>query len=161
MNIASIVSSRLFQELQKFSVRFPSNHCIIANPKAFVRCFSRYLNATGSLGSPQLCNSKSPSLTRLEQFRWIRTSSSSRTLSNLNDAFSEVNKARLVQQLGRMKPRKSLLATCSEQAAVFVPFCLVDSTPSVLFTLRSSQLNSHRGEVRSVSHCTWNQDKSM
>ena len=104
---------------------------------------------------------KSPSLTRLEQCRWIRTSSSSRTLSNLNDAFSEVNKARLVQQLGRMKPRKSLLATCSEQAAVFVPFCIVDSTPSVLFTLRSSQLNSHRGEVRSVSHCTWNQDKSM
>jgi len=46
-----------------------------------------------------------------------------------------------------MKPRKSLLATCSEEAAVFVPFCLVDSVPSVLFTLRSSQLNSHRGEV--------------
>ena len=161
MNTTSIVSSRLYQELQKFSVRFISNHCIIANPKAFVRCFSRFHNATVSSSSLQLSNNKSPSLTTLEHFRWVRTSSSSRTLSNLNDAFSEVNKARLVKQLGLMKPRKSLLATCSEEAAVFVPFCIVDSTPSVLFTLRSSQLNSYRGEVRSVSHSTWNQDKSM
>ena len=57
---------------------------------------------------------------------------------------------RLVKQLGGMKTRKSLLSSCSEEAAVFVPFCLVDSVPSVLFTLRSNQLNKHRGEVRSV-----------
>ena len=57
---------------------------------------------------------------------------------------------RFVKQLGRMKTRKSLLASCSEEAAVFVPFCVVDSVPSVLFTLRSNKLNKHRGEVRSV-----------
>ena len=151
MNITVIPRSRIFQELQKFNARFLSTQCITLNPKAcFVRCFSRYRRSTVSASSPQLCNNKSPSLTTLEQFRWIRTSSSFRTLSNLNDAFSEVNKARLVQQLGLMKPRKSLLTTCSEEAAVFVPFCIVDSTPSVLFTLRSSQLNSYRGEVRSA-----------
>lgn len=54
---------------------------------------------------------------------------------------------RFVKQLGRMKTRKSLLASCSEEAAVFVPLCVVDSVPSVLFTLRSNQLNKHRGEV--------------
>ncbi|KAJ7393537.1 nudix (nucleoside diphosphate linked moiety X)-type motif 8 [Desmophyllum pertusum] len=70
-----------------------------------------------------------------------------RTCSNLHDAFSEANKARLVKQLGRMKTRRSLLASCSEEAGVFVPFCVVNSVPSVLFTLRSNQLNKHRGEV--------------
>ena len=74
----------------------------------------------------------------------------SRKLTSLNDVFLDANKERVVQQLGLMKPRKSLLASCSQEAAVFVPFCVVDSVPSVLFTLRSSQLNSHRGEVRSV-----------
>ncbi|KAL9971348.1 hypothetical protein ACROYT_G023861 [Oculina patagonica] len=46
-----------------------------------------------------------------------------------------------------MKTRRSLLASCTEEAGVFVPFCNVNSVPSVLFTLRSNQLNKHRGEV--------------
>ncbi|KAI8054667.1 NUDIX hydrolase domain-like protein [Syncephalis plumigaleata] len=32
-------------------------------------------------------------------------------------------------------------------AAVLVPLCMVDDIPSVLFTLRSSHLNTHRGEI--------------
>ena len=147
MNIAAMLRPRILQELRKLNLTFPSAHCITTRPKSCVRRFSR-CHVTALSCCPQYY--KSPTLTRSEHCRTIRTSSLSRKLSSLNDAFSETNKTRLVKQLGMMKPRKSLLATCSEEAAVFVPFCLVDSVPSVLFTLRSSQLNSHRGEVRSV-----------
>lgn len=102
---------------------------------------------------PPLCCpqcSRKAGLARLYCSRTIRTSSLKRACSDLNDAFSEANKVRFVKKLGVMKTRKSLLASCSEEAAVFVPFCIADSAPSVLFTLRSSQLNKHRGEVRSV-----------
>lgn len=150
MNITAMLRSRTFQELQKFNFKFPLSHCFISHSKTGIRRFSRCCATVSSCcpRGPQCY--KSPSLTRLQHSRRIRTSTLSRTLTNLNDAFSEVNKTRLVEQLGLMKPRKSLLATCSEEAAVFVPFCTVDSIPSVLFTLRSSQLNSHRGEVRSA-----------
>lgn len=33
-------------------------------------------------------------------------------------------------------------------AAVLIPLCLVDNQPSVMFTLRSSNLPTHKGEVR-------------
>ena len=85
---------------------------------------------------------------KVQQSKSIETFSLSANLTNFNDAFSETNQARLTKQLGRMKPSKSFLASCTEEAAVFVPFCLVNSVPSVLLTLRSSRLNSHRGEVR-------------
>ena len=112
--------------------------------------FSRFSATFASL-CPQC--SKKPGLTipSLYSSRTIRTSSLTRACSNFSDAFSETNKVRFVKQLGRMKTRKSLLASCSEEAAVFVPFCIDDSVPSVLFTLRSNQLNKHRGEVRSVT----------
>jgi nudix motif 8 len=37
--------------------------------------------------------------------------------------------------------------TAPRQAAVLVPFCTVAGAPALLFTLRSAQLRSHRGEV--------------
>jgi hypothetical protein len=42
------------------------------------------------------------------------------------------------------------ILTMKKQAAVLVPFCIVDGEPSVLFTLRSAQLKNHSGEVRFV-----------
>lgn len=113
----------------------------------FSRC---YITTTTS---SHICQRrrKAPVSTICNYSRTIRTSSLIRTCTNLSDVFSEENKDRLIKQLGRMKTRKSLLTSCSEEAAVFVPFCLVNSVPSVLFTLRSNQLNKHRGEVRSVS----------
>lgn len=109
----------------------------------FSRCYP-----TSSEFSSNISRSRSsPFFPRSHNSRTIRTSSLTRTCSNFSDAFSEENKDRLVRQLGKMRTPKSLLARCSEEAAVFVPFCLVNSVPSVLFTLRSSQLNSHKGEV--------------
>ncbi|RKP10603.1 NUDIX hydrolase domain-like protein [Thamnocephalis sphaerospora] len=35
----------------------------------------------------------------------------------------------------------------TRDAGVLVPFCMVDGRPSVLFTVRSARLNTHRGEV--------------
>jgi len=112
--------------------------------------FSRFSATFASLRCPQCSKKSGLSIPSLYVSRTIRTSSLTRACSNFSDAFSETNKVRLIKQLGRMKTRKSLLASCSEEAAVFVPFCIVDSVPSVLFTLRSNQLNKHRGEVRSV-----------
>ena len=126
-----LISSRTF-----FSTSQPTEH------------FSRDAATVSLLCCPQC--SKKAGLASIYSSRTIRTSSLKRACSDFNDAFSETNKVRLVQQLGGMKTRKSLLASCSEEAAVFVPFCIVDSVPSVLFTLRSNQLNKHRGEVRSV-----------
>ncbi|ORX98478.1 hypothetical protein K493DRAFT_189905, partial [Basidiobolus meristosporus CBS 931.73] len=34
-----------------------------------------------------------------------------------------------------------------DEAAVLVPFCMVEGKPSILFTVRSNNMNSHRGEV--------------
>ena len=114
----------------------------------FSRCYP-----TSSEFSSNISRSRSsPFFPRSHNSRTIRTSSLTRTCSNFSDAFSEENKDRLVRQLGKMRTPKSLLARCSEEAAVFVPFCLVNSVPSVLFTLRSSQLNSHKGEVRLVAN---------
>ena len=144
-----MLSSRIFHQQQKFSLRFPRSLCVTTLPKTCVRHFSRCAWRF-SVASCCLQRYKSPNFSSLQHSRTVRTSSTLRTLTSLNDAFSEANKERVVQQLGLMKPRKSLLASCSREAAVFVPFCIVDSVPSVLFTLRSSQLNNHRGEVRSV-----------
>ena len=36
------------------------------------------------------------------------------------------------------------------QAAVLVPICIVEEKTCLLFTIRSNQLNSHRGEIRIV-----------
>ena len=136
---------RMFHQLQSLKLIYSRTFYSTSQPaEHFSGC-----SATFSwLCCPQ-CNRKA-GLTSIYSSRPIRTSSLKRACSNFNDAFSETNKVRFVKQLGGMKTRKSLLASCSEEAAVFVPFCVVDSVPSVLFTLRSNKLNKHRGEVRSV-----------
>lgn len=137
---------RIFHQLRHFKLMSPQAFHIACRCRPTAKRFSRCHVTVASSHFPQY--SKTPALTRYNCSRSIRTSSMARTCSNLHDAFSEANKARLVKQLGRMKTRRSLLASCSEEAGVFVPFCVVNSIPSVLFTLRSNQLNKHRGEVR-------------
>ena len=138
---------RIFHQLQGFKIMSPRTFHSTSQP-AHAEHFSRCYVTVASSYCTHCC--KRPGLTRCSSTRTIRTSSVTRTCSNLNDAFAEDNKERLVKHLGRMKTRRSLLASCSEEAGVFVPFCVVNSVPSVLFTLRSNQLNKHRGEVRSV-----------
>ena len=145
MNFTSTRGLRKFHQLQSLKLIYSRTFYSTCQPaEHFSGCFA----TSSSLSCPQ-CSRKT-GLTSIYSSRTIRTSSLKRTCSTFNDAFSETNKVRFVKQLGRMKTRKSLLASCSEEAAVFVPFCVVDSVPSVLFTLRSNKLNKHRGEVRSV-----------
>ncbi|XP_078374177.1 mitochondrial coenzyme A diphosphatase NUDT8-like isoform X2 [Oculina patagonica] len=137
---------RIFHHSQKFKLVSPRTfHSKLTSHLGPAEHFSRCYVTVASSCCAQC--SKRPGLTRYSSTRTIRTSSLTRTCSNLNDAFTEDNKERLVKQLGRMKTRRSLLASCTEEAGVFVPFCNVNSVPSVLFTLRSNQLNKHRGEV--------------
>ena len=63
-------------------------------------------------------------------------------------ALSEDSKRRVAKQLARIKPRGSLLDTCTDEAGVLIPLCRVHTKPSVLFTLRSNKLAKHSGEVR-------------
>lgn len=136
---------------QRFSLVFPPSFCTTRGHLA--NCDRRFYGFTVSVSRsfPLSCHlklhCKSKPFSSSQHYKTM-SSSFPRTLNSLNDAFSDPNKARVVRQLGLIKPRKSWLASCTEEAAVFVPLCLVDSVPSVLFTLRSSQLNSHRGEVR-------------
>ena len=145
MNSTATRGLRIFHQSQSLKVICCRTLYSTSQPTGH---FSRYALTFSPLCCPQC--SRNAGLASIFSSRTIRTSSLRRVCSNFNDAFSETNKVRLVKQLGGMKTRKSLLASCSEEAAVFVPFCIVDSVPSVLFTLRSNQLNKHRGEVRSV-----------
>lgn len=132
---------------QSFSLVFPPSFCTTREHLTnCVRRFSISVSRRFPLSCHLKLHCKSSPFSSSQHHRTM-SSSLPRTLNSLNDAFSDPNKARIVKQLGLMKPRKSWLASCTEEAAVFVPLCLVDSVPSVLFTLRSSQLNSHRGEV--------------
>ncbi|EDO31011.1 predicted protein [Nematostella vectensis] len=65
----------------------------------------------------------------------------------IENALKEENKERTIKHLQKMKPNKKLIERCKLQAGVLVPFCMVDNKPSVLFTLRSSRLASHSGQV--------------
>ena len=70
----------------------------------------------------------------------------------LENIFSDSNRQRVQDQLHTVKPVRSLeMMGVKKQAkvsAVLVPLCMVGREPSVLFTLRSSSLRKHRGEVR-------------
>lgn len=63
----------------------------------------------------------------------------------IQQCLSDHNKQKIIERLNTMKGNK---LSGLEEAAVLVPFCIVDNKPSLLFTLRSSSLVSHRGQVR-------------
>lgn len=66
----------------------------------------------------------------------------------IQESLSDTNKQRIIKKLELVEKRQ--LLNCSEEAAVLFPFCVVDNKPSLLFTLRSSALVTHRGQVRLV-----------
>jgi hypothetical protein len=71
----------------------------------------------------------------------------------VENVLSDKNKRRVQETLKSLKevlkfPRNWEGKPPSPQACVLIPFCTVNGEPSVLFTLRSTDLIDHRGEVR-------------
>ncbi|XP_050413159.2 mitochondrial coenzyme A diphosphatase NUDT8 [Patella vulgata] len=75
---------------------------------------------------------------------------------NLENIFSDKNKERVKKSLLSIQPVRTIEdivkpkhkpLKINHDAAVIIPLCVVNDEPSVLFTLRSSSLRKHRGEV--------------
>lgn len=60
------------------------------------------------------------------------------------------NKARVVSSLLRQAVSGSGFSGEGRHAAVLVPLLIANGEPSVLFTIRSTNLSRHRGQVRLV-----------
>ncbi|XP_019628075.1 PREDICTED: nucleoside diphosphate-linked moiety X motif 8-like isoform X2 [Branchiostoma belcheri] len=75
-----------------------------------------------------------------------RLSSSYSKETAIQNILLEENKSRTLERIPKMR---SIVTNekVTVGAAVLVPLCTVNGVPSVLFTLRSSRLRSHRGEV--------------
>ena len=72
---------------------------------------------------------------------------------------SEDNKQLTQQRLQTLYPsgrQIDNLKKVKRKAAILIPLCRVNGQPSILFTLRSSRLKAHRGEVRSVKVTEYN-----
>ena len=67
----------------------------------------------------------------------------------------ESNKARVISSLLRHAVRGSGFTGEGRQAAVLVPLLIANGEPSVLFTIRSTNLSRHRGQVRLASQVAW------
>lgn len=65
----------------------------------------------------------------------------------VQESLSEQNKKIVIE---RLDAAKLINVSRPTEAAVLVPFCMVNNKPSLLFTLRSTSLVSHRGQVRLV-----------
>lgn len=73
----------------------------------------------------------------------------------LENIFSDENKSRSKKKLSSISPHAKVSEIAKKKkkndhrkASVLVPLCMVHGEPSVLFTLRSSLLVNHRGQVR-------------
>lgn len=65
----------------------------------------------------------------------------------LEKLVSEENIARTISNLKKIKPMSSSLKPPASRAAVLIPICVVDGKTSLLYTLRTSHLSSHKGQV--------------
>jgi len=72
----------------------------------------------------------------------------------IRNLLSSQNKKKFIERLEATEKRDNdkRLQSCTEEASVLVPVCIVDNKPSLLFTLRSETLVSHRGQVRFVKY---------
>ncbi|XP_033108858.1 nucleoside diphosphate-linked moiety X motif 8-like [Anneissia japonica] len=67
--------------------------------------------------------------------------------SVLENVLTSSNKERTIVLLKKLKPLRIARAKTERKAAVCVPMCTVDGQLSFLYTLRSTSLPSHQGEV--------------
>lgn len=97
----------------------------------------------------------SPSSTTTTISHPLSSSASALPFTNISlphDLTDEADIGRIVRAL--KKPFKSTVHfryrtdPPPKEAAVLVPLCQVAGVPSLLFTLRTSHLNSHQGEIR-------------
>ncbi|XP_046990073.1 mitochondrial coenzyme A diphosphatase NUDT8 [Schistocerca americana] len=61
--------------------------------------------------------------------------------------FNEENRKKGLERLQRMGPLRTKQHVPAKQAAVLVPFCIVNEEISLLYTLRSSTLKNYSGQV--------------
>ena len=86
----------------------------------------------------------------------LQSTASTVTLENI---LSEANKTRVQSKLLDVNPVRKVPHWAKgkehtmKKAAVLVPLCTVNGEPSVLFTVRSSDLTHHKGEVRYENVC--------
>lgn len=91
---------------------------------------------------------------RICQYESVRFSSSvsdKKDTVSLEDIFSTWNQHRVQSKLKSVKPIRSIEQfpprKNTKSSAVLVPLCTVNKEPSIVFTLRSSSVRKHRGEV--------------
>ena len=83
-------------------------------------------------------------------YHTLRYMNSGQTSTINSMVFSDENKARAITFMQSIKPsvrRLTKKGITPKTAAVCVPLCTIDGIPSVLFTLRSQHMSSHRGEI--------------
>lgn len=95
-------------------------------------------------------------------------SSSTSAAVTVDNVLSKGNESRCKAQLAAMSQARDAAADHaraqgkkSRTAAVLVPLCTVNCQPSILFTLRSNKLYTHRGEVSFPGGMVESHDKNV
>ncbi|XP_070561523.1 mitochondrial coenzyme A diphosphatase NUDT8-like [Ptychodera flava] len=113
------------------------------------QCSNRNIGHARAAGKPQELYLRSIPIEHTHRHFSTSTSAfSSLTLDKaLIDLFSKENKSIFVNRMKHIKPLRTLTKEAVQQGAVCIPLCVVDGQPAILYTLRSNQLVTHRGEV--------------
>lgn len=84
----------------------------------------------------------------------LYTSGTTNNKVTLDNIFSEANKQAVQENLDKVQSIRNIetvhLKRKFKLSAVLIPLCMINGEPSILFTLRSTSLRNHRGEVRFV-----------
>ncbi|KAK7482532.1 hypothetical protein BaRGS_00026243 [Batillaria attramentaria] len=154
-----------------FYQRHRCSHAFLSTSSAFftnclthVRCRCSNVDdiesAKISVGHTHPCRRRYSCHQRNPTIQHYSTVSKVKDSVDLQDVFSDANKKRAQAKLETVKPVRNVdtipMRKELKVSAVLVPLCMVAGEPSILFTLRSSSLRKHRGEV---SFPGGNQDK--
>ena len=97
-----------------------------------------------------LCNNYQKCVTKCSQSHCLSTNAEPK--QTIDSVLSEDNFERVRKQISKVKTVRSAEALRIKQkpseAAVLIPLCYVEGEPSILFTVRSTSLRKHSGEVR-------------